>query len=48
MKKKLSVKALVSLLLSAVLFIMPIGAFVANSGNTVDVHAEDTGTGESI
>ena len=47
MKKKLSVKALVSLLLSAVLFIMPIGAFVANSGNTVDVHAEDTGTGES-
>ena len=47
MKKKLSVKALVSLLLSAVLFIMPIGAFVANSGNTVDVHAEDTGTEES-
>ena len=47
MKKKLSVKALASLLLSAALFIMPIGAFVANSGNTVDVHAEDTGTDES-
>ncbi|NBH36178.1 DUF4366 domain-containing protein [Clostridiaceae bacterium] len=44
MKKKLSVKALVSLLLSAVLFCMPIGAFMANSGNMVDVHAEDTGT----
>ena len=47
MKKKLSVKALVSLFLSAVLFCMPIGAFMANSGNTVDVHAEDTGTEES-
>lgn len=47
MKKKLSVKALASLLLSAALFMMPIGAFVANSGNTVDVHAEDAGTEES-
>ena len=47
MKKKLSVKALVSLFLSAVLFCMPIGAFMANSGNMVDVHAEDTGTEES-
>ena len=47
MKKKLSVKALVSLLLSAVLFIMPIGAFMANSGNTVDAYAEDALTEES-
>ncbi len=47
MKKKLSVKALLSLALSVVLFIMPIGAFMANSGNTVDVHAEDTITEES-
>lgn len=47
MKKKLSVKAFISLLLSAALFLMPIGAFMANSGNVVDVHAEDTGTEES-
>lgn len=41
MKKKLSVRAAVSLLLSALLFCMPIGAFMANSGNTVDAYAED-------
>ena len=35
MKKKLSVKVIMSLILSAVLFCMPIGAFMANSGNTV-------------
>ena len=40
MKKKLSVRAAVSLLLSALLFCMPIGAFMANSGNTVDAYAE--------
>ena len=44
MKKKLAAKALLSLALSAALFIMPIGAFMANSGNTVDVHAEDNVT----
>ena len=47
MKKKLSVKAFISLFLSAALFLMPIGAFMANSGNVVDVHAEETGTEES-
>lgn len=41
MKKKLSVRAAVSLFLSALLFCMPIGAFMANSGNTVDAYAED-------
>ena len=41
MKKKLSYKVIMSLVLSAVLFCMPIGAFMANSGNTVDVHAQD-------
>ena len=41
-KKKLSVKALMSLVLSAILFCMPIGAFFANRANTVEVHAEDT------
>ena len=40
-KKKLSVKALMSLILSAILFCMPIGAFFANRTNTVEVHAED-------
>ena len=43
MKKKLSVRAAVSLLLSALLFCMPIGAFMANSGNTVDAYAEESG-----
>lgn len=42
MKKKLSVRAAVSLLLSALLFCMPVGAFMANSGNTVDAYAEGT------
>ena len=41
-KKKLSVKALMSLVLSAILFCMPAGAFFANRANTVEVHAEDT------
>ena len=47
MKKKLSVRAAVSLLLSALLFCMPVGAFMANSGNTVDAYAEGTITEES-
>ena len=41
-KKKLSVKALMSLVLSAILFCMSAGAFFANRANTVEVHAEDT------
>ena len=41
-KRKLSVKALMSLVLSAILFCMPVGAFFANRANTVEVHAEDT------
>ena len=47
MKKKLSVRAAVSLLLSALLFCMPIGAFMANSGNTIDAYAEGALTEES-
>ena len=47
MKKKLSVRAAVSLLLSALLFCMPVGAFMANSGNTVDAYAEGALTDES-
>lgn len=41
-KKKLSVKALMSIVLSAILFCMPAGAFFANRANTVEVHAENT------
>ena len=47
MKKKLSVRAAVSLLLSALLFCMPVGAFMVNSGNTVDAYAEGALTEES-
>ncbi|MEY8327245.1 DUF4366 domain-containing protein [Lachnospiraceae bacterium 54-11] len=47
MKKKLSVRAAVSLFLSALLFCMPVGAFMANSGNTVDAYAEGALTEES-
>ena len=47
MKKKLSVKVIMSLILSAVLFCMPIGAFMANRGNTVSVQAQDTDTAEN-
>lgn len=42
MKKKLSAKVIISLAFSAVLFCLPVGAFMANGGNTVDVHAQDT------
>lgn len=42
MKKKLSVRAVASLLLSALLFCMPIGAVMANSRNTVDAYAEES------
>ena len=40
--RKLSARAVVSLMLSAILFCMPVGAFFANRANTVEVHAEDT------
>ena len=40
--RKLSARAVVSLMLSAILFCMPMGAFFANRTNTIEVHAEDT------
>lgn len=40
--RKLSARAVVSLMLSAILFCMPIGAFFANRTNTIEVHAEDS------
>ncbi|MCI8409118.1 MAG: DUF4366 domain-containing protein [Lachnospiraceae bacterium] len=41
MKKKLSIRATISLLLSMILFCMPVGAFLANSGNAVDIQAQE-------
>ena len=40
--RRLSARAAVSLILSAILFCMPMGAFFANRTNTIQVHAEDT------
>ena len=40
--RRLSARAVVSLILSAILFCMPMGAFFANRTNTIEVHAEDT------
>lgn len=40
--KKLSGKAVISLILSALLFCMPAIAFALNGSNTVEVHAEDS------
>ncbi len=41
-KRKLSVKAVLSLVLSAALFCMPAAAFSMNGNNAVEVHAEDS------
>ena len=46
MKKRLSIRLLVSLAVSAVLFCMPVGAFIANRGNTLEIHAQDTDSSE--
>ena len=40
--RRLSARAVVSLILSAILFCMPMVAFFANRTNTIEVHAEDT------
>ena len=40
--RRLSARAVVSLMLSAMLFCMPMGAFFANRTNTIEVHAEDS------
>lgn len=47
MKKKVVVRVIMSFVFSAALFCMPIGAFMANSSNTVSVHAQDTDTTEN-
>lgn len=46
MKKKLSSKVLMSFVLSAILFCMPVGAFMMNSGNVVPAFASDGETTE--
>ena len=45
-KMKLSYKAVLSLMLSAVLFCMPAVGFVMNGNYATEVHAEDS-TGEN-
>lgn len=45
-KQKLSVKAVLSLFLSAVLFCMPAVGFAMNGNYTMSVHAEDTGSNQ--
>ena len=40
-KSRLSTKAVLSLILSALLFCMPVAAFAMNGSNTVDAHAEN-------
>jgi len=41
MKKKLSVKFILTVMLSAVLFCMPAGAYFANGSHAVEVHAQE-------
>lgn len=47
MKKRVSVKAILSLLMAAILFCMPVGAFVMNPGNSFPAYAQDSGKPES-
>ena len=42
-KEKLRYRAVLSLILSAVLFCMPAMAFSMNGNNVIDVRAEDSG-----
>ena len=45
MQRKLSVRIIASLILSVMLFALPVGAFVANSSTAVSVYAEESVTG---
>ena len=47
MQRKLSVRILASLILSVMLFALPIGAFLANDSATVPVFAEESVSGNS-
>ena len=46
MQRKLSVRIIASLILSVMLFALPVGAFIANSSTTVSVYAEESVTGD--
>ena len=45
MQRKLSVRIIASLILSVMLFALPVGAFIANSSTAVSVYAEESVTG---
>ena len=48
MERKLPFRILASLILSAMLFVMPLCAFLANDGNTTKVYAEESVSGNDI
>ena len=48
MQKKLPLRIAASLILSAMLFVLPIGAFIGNRENTVPVFAQEDVSGNSI
>ena len=45
MQRKLSVRIIASLILSVMLFALPVGAFIANSSNAVTAYAEENAAG---
>ena len=45
MQRKLSIRIIASLILSVMLFALPVGAFIANSSTAVSVYAEESVTG---
>lgn len=47
MKKRITIKAVLSLLMAAILFCMPVGAFVMNPGNSFQAYAQDSGEPEN-
>ena len=47
MQRKLSVRIIASLILSVMLFALPLGAALANSSTTVSVYAEESVSGNS-
>ena len=47
MQRKLSVRIIASLILSVMLFALPVGAFIANSTNAVTAYAEDDVSGNA-
>ena len=48
MQKKLPLRIMASLILSVMLFVLPIGAFIGNKSSTVSVYAEEDVSGNDI